>query len=206
MAVAAGSLPHAERAVAPMSTATPPNAQDDITPRSRTADNLVVISADRVAEQSAPSGVTRVGGRSDAPARARTTPHEEPINTGRARTTFGDGPHDEALTSSHVAGDEHARNTRHVRIIAPHVPALVELDSESIEPATLLGSHETEGQEHEIGRDLAIGAVDFHERAVLHLDFMEKQRTHSSVSIVDEAFGVDAVETISTLFVCDDTR
>ena len=58
-------------------------------------------------------------------------------------------------------------------VVAGDVAALVELDAELLEQAALLRADEAHRQQHELGRELEVGALDLLEAAVDHLDLVE---------------------------------
>ena len=118
----------------------------------------------------------RSGGR-DAPTRGavgldRAGPQRLPaaqpgIHPGRGRPALGDGPHDQRLPAPGVAGDEHAghrwscrsRRARRCRARRARRPSC------SSRPACCR-AEEAHREQHQVGRDLALGARDRLEAAV----------------------------------------
>src|SRR5262249_57851483 len=82
------------------------------------------------------------------------------VDGGGAGPAFGDGPHDEALAAAHVAGDEDAGHVGHELRIAGYIATSVERHAEAIEPRAPLRPGEAEGQQHQLTRQLEVGAVD----------------------------------------------
>ena len=64
-----------------------------------------------------------------------------------------------------------------------------------------LGAEEAHREQHELARQLEVGALDLLEPAVDHLDLVRPQRAHVAVVVVDEALGVHAVDALAALFV-----
>ena len=85
--------------------------------------------------------------------------------------------------------------------VARHVAARVELDAELLEHALLLRAEEAHREEHELARQLEVGALDLLELAVDHLDLVGAQRAHVAVVVAEEALGVDAVDALAALLV-----
>ena len=123
------------------------------------------------------------------------------VNRGGRSATFGDGPHDEALAAAHVAGDEHAVHVGAVVVGARDVAARVERDAELVEPRAFLRPHEPEREQHEISRQFAAGAGHRLELAVLQFHFVQHQRAHVAVAVVDELFGRHAEHALPAFFV-----
>ena len=73
--------------------------------------------------------------------------------------------------------------------------------SELVEQAARLRAEEAHGEQHELGRDLAVGALDLLEAAVLHLHLVEAQRADVAVVVAEEALGVHGVDAVAALLV-----
>ena len=71
----------------------------------------------------------------------------------------------------------------------------------SVEPAAPLRADEAHRQQHELARQLEVGALDLLEAAVDHLDLVRPQRAHVAVVVADEALGVDREDPLAALFV-----
>src|SRR6185503_20172824 len=99
-------------------------------------------------------------------------------------TTFGYGPYDQALPSSHVTGNEHAGNRAHVTPVASDVAALVERHAELLEPTCLLGPDETHRQEYDIRGQFAIAAFDLLEPTIHHPHLGEQHRANPALPVV----------------------
>ena len=89
----------------------------------------------------------------------------------------------------------------HERRVARDVAPRVELDAEVLEQAGAFGAEEAHREQHELARQLEVGALDLLEPAVDHLDLVRTQRAHVAVVVADEALGVHAVDALAALFV-----
>ena len=91
------------------------------------------------------------------------------------------------------------------RVVARDVAPLVELDAELLEQALALRADEAHREQHELARQLEVGALDLLERhpAVddLLLDLVRAQRADVAVVVAEEALGVDRVHPLAALFV-----
>src|SRR5262249_14209627 len=90
---------------------------------------------------------------------------------------------------------------RHERRVAAHVAALVELDAELLDHPLTLGPDEAHREEHELARQLEVGALDLLETAVDHLDLVRDEGAHLAVVVTDEPLSVDAVHALAALLV-----
>ena len=83
------------------------------------------------------------------------------------------------------------------RVVARDVAALVELDAELLEQALALRTDEAHREQHELARQLEVGALDLLERHAavddLLLDLVRAQRAHVAVVVAEEALGVHRV-------------
>ena len=66
---------------------------------------------------------------------------------------------------------------------------------------SLLRPDEAHRQEDEVGRQLAIAALDLLEATVDHLHVVQQQGAHPAVAVVDEPLGVDAEHAVTALLV-----
>jgi hypothetical protein len=85
------------------------------------------------------------------------------VNGSCCGTTFGDGPHDEALASTHVSGNEHAVDVCGPALVSCDVSSDVELDTELLEHSTGLRSYESHGEKHELTFELELRTFDRNE-------------------------------------------
>ena len=127
--------------------------------------------------------------------------HQPAVDAGGARAALGDRPHDQALAAAHVAAREDARLAGHEALVARDVAARVELDAELLEHARALRADEAHRQQHQLARQLEVGALDLLELAVDELDLVRAQRAHVAVVVAEEALGVDAVDALAALLV-----
>ena len=81
------------------------------------------------------------------------------------------------------------------------MPRSVELDAELSSSGAALGTDEAHGQQHELARQLEVGALDLLEAAVDHLDLVGPQGPHVAVVVAEEALGVDGVHPLAALLV-----
>ena len=81
------------------------------------------------------------------------------------------------------------------------LPRRVEIHGELLEQTFPLRPEEPHRQQHELARQLEVGAFDLLELAVDHLDLVRPQRAHVAVVVGEEALGVDAVDALATLLV-----
>ena len=85
------------------------------------------------------------------------------------------------------------------------VAALVELDAELLEQTRALRADEAHREQHELARQLEVGALDLLERHAavdeLLLDLVGTQRAHVAVVVAEEALGVHRVHALAALFV-----
>ena len=111
----------------------------------------------------------------------------------RCRTPLGDRPDDERLAATGVAGDEHTGHVGHVGVVAGGVGARVALDAELVEQLALR-AEEAHREQHELRRDLPLGALDLLEAALAHDDLVQPQRrppgprSSPTISLVDTAY------------------
>ena len=66
-------------------------------------------------------------------------------------------------------------------VVPGHVAPLVDVDTEGVDEALALRAGEAHGQEDQVGRELALGALDLLEAAVDPLDLVQQQRPHVAV-------------------------
>ena len=89
--------------------------------------------------------------------------------------------------------------------VAGDVAALVELDAELLEQPGALRADEAHREQHELARQLEVGAVDLLERHAavdeLLLDLVRAQRADVAVVVAEEALGVHRVDALAALFV-----
>src|SRR5205823_3427402 len=113
----------------------------------------------------------RSGIRSDRRGQRRRA-HEPSVDRRGTRPAFGDGPHDQALTASHVAAHVHAVAIRGELSVTGDVAALVELDAELLEQALPLWPDEAHRQQRQLALELEVAALDLLELPIDHLDFV----------------------------------
>ena len=85
--------------------------------------------------------------------------------------------------------------------VADDVAAAVDLDAERVHEPLALRAGEAHGQEDQVGRQLALGALDLLEPAVDPLDLVQEQRADVAVVVAEEPLGVDRVEPLAALLV-----
>ena len=89
----------------------------------------------------------------------------------------------------------------HEPVVARHVAAVVDLDAERVDQALALRAGEAHGEEDQVGRQLALGALDLLEPAVDPLHLVQQQRAEVAVLVAQEALGVDRVQPLAALLV-----
>ena len=99
-------------------------------------------------------------------------------------------PH--ANTPSSVVWNDESRAT---------LPRSSRLDPELFDHACPLGADEAQREQHQLARQLEVGAVDLLELAVAPLHLVGAQRAHVAVVIGEEALGVHAVDALAALLV-----
>ena len=114
---------------------------------------------------------------------------------------LGDGPHDERLAAARVARDEDAGDRAHEVLVATHVGALVEVDAELLDDTRALRAEEAHREEHQLRRDLALGARLRRHLPVDELDLGEAQRGDVAVGVADELGRADGVDALAALLV-----
>ena len=134
-------------------------------------------------------------------ARQRARAGEPRVDAGGGGTALGDGPDDERLPTTGVAGDEDARDRAHEVLVAPDVAALVELDAELLDDARALRAEEAHREEDELGGDLALGAGLGAQPAVDELDLGETQGRDVAVVVADELGRAHGVDPLAALLV-----
>ena len=85
-------------------------------------------------------------------------------------------------------------------VIARHVAAIGELDAEVGQQAFPLRADEAHRQQHEVGFQLEVAALDLLELAGLHLDLVAAQPGDPAVA-ADELLGVDRVDPLAAFLV-----
>src|SRR6476660_1977067 len=120
------------------------------------------------------SGGERPVGRRDGP-REGARPREPGVDSGGRGASLGDGPDDERLSATGVAGHEDAGDRAHEVLVTADVAALVEVDPELLEHTAPLRSEEAHREEDELRRDLALRARLGGGAAVDELDLGQAQ-------------------------------
>ena len=85
--------------------------------------------------------------------------------------------------------------------VARDVAALVEVDAELLDQARLLRAGEAHREEHQLGRDLALGALDLGELAALEDHVDQAQRPDVAVLVAEELLGGHGVDPLAALLV-----
>src|SRR6478735_12671977 len=101
---------------------------------------------------------------------------------------LGDRPDDQRLSAPHVAGDVDPGDRGGVRRVAPDVATLVEVHPELVDQAGALrpgalGTGEAHREQHQLRRDLPLGALDGLEPRI-HLD--QPERGDVTLVVADE--------------------
>ena len=133
-------------------------------------------------------------GRRVSPSRKRSTAaaHERPSAMAHTMRLWPRPMSPATNTPSTLVAQSSSRAT---------LPRSVELDAELVEQAVALGADEAHGQQHELARQLEVGALDLLEAAVDHLDLVGPQRPHVAVVVAEEALGVDREHPLAALLV-----
>src|SRR5690606_20619462 len=118
-----------------------------------------------------------------------------------SRPPLCDGPDDERLPTAGVPGDEDARHSRHVGVVATDVAALVQLDTELLDDAVSLRADEAHRKKDELRRQLTLGPLDGHERTVLEPDLADLESPHVAVLVAEDRGGADRIQPIASLLV-----
>ena len=100
---------------------------------------------------------------------------------------------------------EHVVEVRPEPRVAGDVAPLVELDTELLEQSFALRPDESHREQHELARELEVGALDLLERHAavdeLLLDLVGPQRAHVAGVVAEEALGVHRVHALAALLV-----
>ena len=138
------------------------------------------------------TGEALVLGQGAAGRRAVAPLGEVAIDHPRALAALVDRPHDQRLPAAGVAGGEHALHRGRVGLDGLDVAARVLLHAELVEQL-LLGVQEAHRQQHELRRQLALGARRPGANGGVGLGLGDVQRGHAAVAVAGEVGRGDRV-------------
>src|SRR4051812_41203566 len=117
--------------------------------------------------------------------RQRSVARQVTVDGRRCRAAFRDGPDDEGLTATHVARGVDAGHVRRERAVTGDVAPRVDLDAKVLDEPDTVGAGEAHGEQHELTRDLDVGALDLRERGPslddLAHDLVQHERADAAV-------------------------
>src|SRR5690606_14302928 len=114
------------------------------------------------------------------------------------RTAPGDRPHAAGLAAAGVAGHEGPGDARRVRAVTGDGPAPREVDARLLDELVGLGTREAHRDEHEVRRDVALGARGRDASTVREvLGRRDAQRAHVTVLVPEQRDGRGEVGTLA---------